>query len=236
MAVGAVAAGAYVRGLDEHLADRFEGYRAHLQAQPLAAPTRRTYAGRVGGYLAWLAELDPVLRRQQGDPFTHGHARDYTVRDYRTHLIDTRKAKPASANLALAALDSFHRWLGLGLARVRRDELSQAVPSTDGGPDPPAAARRRTRRAARHRWRCTRPGDRHRAAVHRPAHRRTRRPEHQRRRHQRPQRPGHRAPRQGRGHHYGRSRSTPRPATPSTRGSPFAPSCPTATGSLCSCP
>jgi len=78
MAVGAAAVSAYVRGLDEHLADRFEGYRAHLEAQPLAPPTRRTYAGRVGGYLAWLAELDPVLRRQQGDPFTHGHARDYT--------------------------------------------------------------------------------------------------------------------------------------------------------------
>jgi len=83
---------------------------------------------RVGGYLAWLAELDPVVRRQQGDPFTHGHARDYTVRDYRTHPIDTRKAKPASANLALATLDHFYRWLGLGPARVRREDLRQAAP------------------------------------------------------------------------------------------------------------
>ncbi len=74
MAVGAAAVSAYVRGLDEHLADRFEGYRAHLEGQLLAPPTRRTYAGRVGGYLAWLAELDPVLRRQQDDPFTHGRA------------------------------------------------------------------------------------------------------------------------------------------------------------------
>jgi len=128
MAVGAAAVSAYVRGLDEHLADRFEGYRAHLQAQPLAPPTRRTYAGRVGGYLAWLAELDPVLRRQQGDPFTHGHARDYTIRDFRTHLISDRCAKPASVNLALAALDHFYRWVGLGPARVRREDLPQAAP------------------------------------------------------------------------------------------------------------
>jgi len=128
MAVGAAAVSAYVRGLDEHLADRFEGYRAHLEGQPLAPPTRRTYAGRVGGYLAWLAELDPVLRRQQGEPFTHGHARDYTIRDYRTHLVSERKAKPASVNLTLAALDHFYRWIGLGPARVRREDLPQAAP------------------------------------------------------------------------------------------------------------
>jgi len=55
-------------GLDEHLADRFEGYRAHCEAQPLAAPPRRTYAGRVGGYLAWLAELDPRRTPPAGRP------------------------------------------------------------------------------------------------------------------------------------------------------------------------
>jgi site-specific recombinase XerD len=128
VAVAAAASSAYVRGLDESLADRFEGYRGHLETLPLADATRRAYAGRVGGYLAWLAELDPVIRRRQGDPFRHGHARDYTVRDYRTHLVDGRKAKPASVNLTLAALDSFYRWVGLGPARVRRDDLPQAAP------------------------------------------------------------------------------------------------------------
>jgi len=128
MAVGAVAVSAYVRGLDAVLTDRYQDYRAHLETLPLAAATRRAYAGRVGGYLAWLAELDPVTRRRQGEPFTHGHARDYTIRDYRTHLIDTRKAKPASVNLTLAALDSFYHWVGLGPARIRRDDLPQAAP------------------------------------------------------------------------------------------------------------
>ena len=90
---------AHRRGInDDDLADRFDSYRAHLQSQPLAAHTRRTYAGRVGGYLTWLAGRDPVLRRQQGDPFTDTHARDYTIRDYRSHLITNRHAKPASAS------------------------------------------------------------------------------------------------------------------------------------------
>jgi hypothetical protein len=90
--------GVNIEALDEELAERFNGYRTYLQTQPLAAHTGRTYAGRVGGYLAWLAECDPVLRRQHGDPFTTGHARDYTIRDYRTHLITERQAKPASVN------------------------------------------------------------------------------------------------------------------------------------------
>ncbi|MDN5762434.1 MAG: tyrosine-type recombinase/integrase [Microlunatus sp.] len=120
--------GARIQGLDEDLADRFERYRAHLQTQPLAPATRRTYASRVGGYLTWLAGLDPATRARQGDPFSDTHARDYTIRDYRTHLITGRRAKPASVNLTLAALDHFYRYLRLGPARVRREDLPQAAP------------------------------------------------------------------------------------------------------------
>jgi len=126
--VGADAMSAHIRALDEAVADRFDGYRAHLAAAPLAAHTRRTYAGRVAGYLAWLAELDPLTRRRQGDPFTDGYARDYTVRDYRTHLLTVRRAKPASVNLALAAVDHFYRFVGLGPANTRREQLPQAAP------------------------------------------------------------------------------------------------------------
>lgn len=118
----------HLTGLDADLADRLDSYRAHLQSQPLAAHTRRAYAGRVGGYLTWLAECDPAARRQQGDPFIDTHARDYTIRDYRSHLITDRQAKPASVNLTLAALDHFYRFLGLGPARVRREDLPQAAP------------------------------------------------------------------------------------------------------------
>jgi len=44
------AVSAQIRALDEALADRFEAYRAHLTTAPLAAHTRRTYAGPVAGY------------------------------------------------------------------------------------------------------------------------------------------------------------------------------------------
>ena len=124
MPVGADAASAYIRALDEALADRFDGYRAHLEAAPLAVHTRRTYAG----YLSWLAELDPLTRRRQGDPFTDRHARDYTVRDYRTQLLWAGRAKPASVNLTLAAVDHFYRFVGLGPANTRREQLPQAAP------------------------------------------------------------------------------------------------------------
>lgn len=128
MPVGIAAMSTYVRGLDESLAERLERYRGHLETQPLAVATRRTYAGRVAGFLAWLAELDPVTRRRQGDPFGFGHARDYAVRDYRAHLVSERLAKPSSVNLTLAALDHFFRWVGLGPAKVRREDLAQAAP------------------------------------------------------------------------------------------------------------
>jgi len=71
-----------------------------------------------------------------------------TVRDYRTHLIQGRKAKPASVNLTLAALDSFYRWIGLGPARVRRDDLPKPPPAPSassrpaGSCEPPNAPRR----------------------------------------------------------------------------------------------
>lgn len=50
----------HLTGLDADLADRLGSFRAHLQSQPLAAHTRRAYAGRVGGYLTWLAECDQL--------------------------------------------------------------------------------------------------------------------------------------------------------------------------------
>jgi len=136
--VRADAVSAYIKALDEALADRLDGYRAHLAAAPLAAHTRRTYTGRVAGYRSWLAEHDPLTRRRQGDPFIDGRARDYTVRDYRTHLLSAGRAKPASVNLTLAAVDHFYRFTGLGPANTRREQLPQAAPRGRWTPTRPA--------------------------------------------------------------------------------------------------
>ena len=62
------------------------------------------------------------------NPLTDAHARDYAVRDFKSHLKTVRRAKPASVNLALAAVDHFYRYLGAGRPDVRREELAQAAP------------------------------------------------------------------------------------------------------------
>jgi site-specific recombinase XerD len=79
---------------------------------------------RVGQYLTYL-ETTPS---EYGDPFRDPHACDYAVRDYKAFLKTTRKARPTSVNLSLAAIDHFYRFLGLGRPNVRREGLPQQAP------------------------------------------------------------------------------------------------------------
>jgi site-specific recombinase XerC len=55
-------------------------------------------------------------------------ARDSAARDFKRHLKVERGWKPASVNLALAAVDHFNRFIGLGPANVKREPLPQAAP------------------------------------------------------------------------------------------------------------
>ena len=48
--------------------------------------------------------------------------------DYKRHLKAVERWKPASVNLALAALDSFYTQLGLGRPVVRREDLPTRAP------------------------------------------------------------------------------------------------------------
>ena len=75
-------------------------------------------------YLAWLGDRSPV----DGDPLADGDARDWAVRDYKRHLKAVDRWKPASVNMALAALDSFYTQLGLGRPVVRREDLPARSP------------------------------------------------------------------------------------------------------------
>ena len=81
-------------------------------------------AHQVRRYLVWLGARSPV----DGDPLAETDARDWAVRDYKRHLKAVERWKPASVNLALAALDSFYTQLGLGRPIVRREELSRSAP------------------------------------------------------------------------------------------------------------
>jgi len=99
-------------------------YTRWLESQPLAATTRRTYRVQVAQYCAYLAAAPPAT----GDPLREQHAASYAVRDYRTWRTTVCKAKPASVNLTLAALDHFYRFLGLTRPTVPREELPRAAP------------------------------------------------------------------------------------------------------------
>jgi site-specific recombinase XerD len=99
-------------------------YESWLLRQPLAKNTQEAYRFHVLQYGEYLA-----TRPSTGDdPLRHPFARDYAVRDFKLYLKAERKAKPASVNLTLAALDHFYQFLGLDRARVQREDLPQAAP------------------------------------------------------------------------------------------------------------
>jgi integrase/recombinase XerC len=112
--------GAGERGPEGALA----GYLEWLEGRPLAARSRDAYGHQVRRFVAWLADRSPV----DGDPLADEPARDWAVRDYKRHLKAVQRWRPSSVNLALAALDSFFGYLGLGRPVVRREELPARAP------------------------------------------------------------------------------------------------------------
>ncbi len=111
-------------GLDRRHAGLLDAYLGWLEGRPLAVRSREAYAHQVRRYLAWLGYRSPA----DGDPLADGDARDWAVRDYKRHLKAVERWKPASVNLALAALDSFYTQLGLGRPVVRREDLPAKAP------------------------------------------------------------------------------------------------------------
>jgi site-specific recombinase XerD len=99
-------------------------YECWLLRQPLAKNTQEAYRFHVRKFWEYLA-----TRPATGDdPLRHPFARDYAVRDYKLYLKTERKAKPASVNLTLAAIDHFYLFLGLDRAKVKREDLPQQSP------------------------------------------------------------------------------------------------------------
>lgn len=89
--------------IDDARAEVLRAYLGWLEARPLAARSREAYGHHVRRYLVWLRDRSPV----DGNPLVDDDARDWAVRDYKRHLKAVERWKPASVNLALAALDSF---------------------------------------------------------------------------------------------------------------------------------
>jgi integrase/recombinase XerC len=89
-------------------------------------PSRsRSLRGARTGYARRFVEFLASWPREGGDPLTDSHARDYAVRDFKSRLKTVRRAKPASVNLALAAIRALTIGdLLLAVLRGRRDERS----------------------------------------------------------------------------------------------------------------
>jgi hypothetical protein len=60
---------------------------------------------------------------EYGNPLSDPHARDYAIRDFKSHLKKERKAKPASVHPMLAALDH----LSFGNRRIQPDSILHFV-------------------------------------------------------------------------------------------------------------
>jgi integrase len=111
------------------LAAVFAGYTAKITRPggPLEAATVRVYLSRVRQYLAWLAATIKA-GGIDGDPLTDPAARDWAVRDYRTHLLTVARRKPATVNAHLTAIDDLYRRAGLGPATAKWADLPKAAP------------------------------------------------------------------------------------------------------------
>lgn len=103
--------------------DRLESYRHHLERSPLLPVAQRTYVSAVRGYLAWLESASC-----DGDPLADSVAKDWAARDYRSWLVTVAKRAPATVNKAMAALDNYYAFLGLGKVGVKRQEIPRRAP------------------------------------------------------------------------------------------------------------
>ncbi len=110
--------------MTETLEQTLTAYDTWLNQQPLAAKTRVAYRLQVHQYGAYLVQHASTT----DDPLRTPFARDYAVRDYKIYLKTERQAKPTSVNLALAAIDHFHQFIGNDRLHVQRESLPAQAP------------------------------------------------------------------------------------------------------------
>ncbi|HET9081113.1 MAG TPA: tyrosine-type recombinase/integrase [Trebonia sp.] len=100
-------------------------YDSYL-ARALPGQTARTYSSAARMYLSWLS-----TGAHDGEPLADAAARDWAVRDYRTHLVTVVKRAPATVNKALAAVENLYAFLGMPVAKgtgAKRQELPAKAP------------------------------------------------------------------------------------------------------------
>ena len=100
----------------------FEGYLGWLDRLPLSKNTIRGYRIHVKQYLAWLQTCPDGEKA-----LTDAMERDYVVREYKQSLLMNGKSA-STVNASLSALDNFGLFLGIGFAKVKRQELPKQAP------------------------------------------------------------------------------------------------------------
>lgn len=102
--------------------DEIHGYRDYLNRLPISAHTRRNYLLRVRQYLEWLSGSADALKAIS-DPAE----RDFAVQDYKIRLLQCSRSS-YTINAALASIDSFYLYKGIGPAKIRRQDLPAQAP------------------------------------------------------------------------------------------------------------
>jgi integrase/recombinase XerC len=100
----------------------FEGYVMWLERLPLSKNTTRGYRIHVKQYLGWLQSCPDGEKA-----LTDAVERDYVVREYKQRLLMNGKSA-STVNASLSALDNFGLFLGIGFAKVKRQELPKQAP------------------------------------------------------------------------------------------------------------
>jgi site-specific recombinase XerD len=103
---------------------KYTEYASTLNQKPLSPHSVRAYKTRLQHFLGFLGEH----LGEYSDALTNQDTRDYLARDYTQYLKRALKSSPQTVNSYLTAIDSFYSFLGLGKAKVAREDLPKLAP------------------------------------------------------------------------------------------------------------
>lgn len=103
---------------------QFAEYKTWLQRQALSEHSKRAYRSRVNHFLVFLVQS----ATDYSDALKDKLCRDVAVKEYKVHMKRKLKARPASVNSTLTAIDHFYDFLGMERSEVKREDLPQVAP------------------------------------------------------------------------------------------------------------
>lgn len=104
--------------------ERYGKYLLWLKRQPLADQTRRAYRSRINHFLGFLGSSGEDIRTL----IQNEREQTHVLRQYKRHLKQELKSRPATVNAYLTAIEHFLQFLGANGVQVAREELPQEAP------------------------------------------------------------------------------------------------------------